>query len=118
MRRVLLSAVAALALVAPAVPALADDTVTIAVDTAHPGGRLAADAVGLSYEERELGTGGFQARTGNLAALLRGLGRGNLRISGNTLDRDTLWVPAGQQPPDPLPAWVQDVVTPADIARL
>jgi hypothetical protein len=118
MRRVLLSAVAALALVAPAVPALADDTVTIAVDTAHPGARLAADAVGLSYEERELGTGGFQAGTGNLAALLRGLGRGNLRISGNTLDRDTLWVPAGQQPPDPLPAWVQDVVTPADLARL
>jgi hypothetical protein len=118
MRRVLLSAVAGLALVAPAAPALADDTVTIAVDTAHPGARLAADAVGLSYEERELGTGGFQARTGNLAALLRGLGRGNLRISGNTLDRDTLWVPAGQQPPDPLPGWVQDVVTPADIARL
>jgi len=35
-----------------------------------------------------------------------------------TLDRDTLWVPRGQQPPDPLPEWVQDVVTPADIERL
>jgi hypothetical protein len=121
MRRVLLGVLTSLALgvtVVPAAPALADDTVTIAVDTAHPGARLASDAVGLSFEERELGTGGFRAGTGNLAALLRGLGRGNLRISGNTLDRDTLWVPAGQQPPDPLPSWVQDVVTPADVARL
>jgi hypothetical protein len=49
---------------------------------------------------------------------MRNLGRSNLRIAGNQLDRDTLWVPAGQRPPDPLPSWVQDVVTPADIARL
>jgi hypothetical protein len=91
---------------------------TITVDPAHPFGRLPADFVGLSFEMRELGVGSFDARAGNLVQLFRTLGLGNIRISGNTLDRDTLWVPAGQQPPDPLPAWVQDVVTPADIARL
>jgi hypothetical protein len=92
-------------------------TTTITVDGAHPFGAMPSDFVGLSFEMRELGVGSF-ASTGNLPALLRTLGRGNIRISGNTLDRDTLWVPAGQQPPQPLPDWVQDVVTPADIARL
>jgi len=109
-----------------ATPARADGTTTIAVDAAHPAGRLPADFVGLSYEMRELSAlctsgvcpGGFDATRGNLTALLRNLGRGNVRIAGNQLDRDTLWVPAGQSPPSPLPAWVADVVTPADIARL
>jgi hypothetical protein len=91
---------------------------TITIDGAHPAGRLPADFVGLSYEIRELGVGNFDARTGNLVTLFRTLGRSNVRISGNTLDRDTLWVPDGQPPPQPLPSWVQDVVTPTDIARL
>jgi len=99
---------------------------TVTVDRAHPFGALPADFVGLSYEMRELSslcttgdcTGNFNARMGNLAALYRNLGRSNVRIGGNQLDRDTLWVPAGQQPPNPLPAWTADVVTPADIARL
>jgi hypothetical protein len=105
-------------------PARADDppattTTTITVDPSHQVGTLPADFVGLSYEMRELGVGSFDARTGNLVALFRTLNRaGNVRISGNTLDRDTLWVPEGQSPPDPLPDWVQDVVTPADISRL
>jgi hypothetical protein len=89
----------------------------IQVDGQHPAGRLPSDFVGLSFEMRELGVGNLGA-AGNLPALLRTLGRSNIRISGNTLDRDTLWLPAGQQPPQPLPAWVQDVVTPADIVRL
>jgi hypothetical protein len=92
----------------------------------HPFGALPGDFVGLSYEMRELSTqcttgvcaGGFDAGRGNLVALMRNLGRSNVRIAGNQLDRDTLWVPAGQTPPDPLPAWVKDVVTPTDIARL
>jgi hypothetical protein len=111
---------------AAATPARADVTTTIAIDRAHPFGKLPADFVGLSYEMRELSTlctsgscpGGFDASRGNLAALLRNLGRSNVRIAGNQLDRDTLWVPAGQQPPSPLPSWVADVVTPTDIARL
>jgi hypothetical protein len=100
---------------APATPA---SQATIIVDDAPPGGRLPSDFVGLSYEERELGVGSFDAGKGNLVNLFRTLGRSNVRISGNTLDRDTLWVPKGQQPPSPLPDWVQDVVTPTDIKRL
>jgi hypothetical protein len=99
---------------------------TIVVDRAHPFGSLSRDLVGLSYEMRELATrctsgtcvGGFDASRGNLVDLLRNFGSSNVWIAGNQLDRDTLWVPAGQTAPDPLPAWVQDVVTPADIARL
>ena len=93
-------------------------TATIALDTAHPAGRLASDFVGLSFEMRELGIGNLDATKGNAAALFKTLGRSNVRISGNTLDRDTLWVPRGQQVPDPLPTWVNDVVTPADLQRL
>lgn len=99
-------------------PAAAPTQVTLTIDTAHPYGALPRDFVGLSYEMRELGVGNFDASTGNLVNLLRTLGPGNLRIGGNTLDRDTLWEPAGQPPPQPLPSWVKDVVGPADIARL
>jgi hypothetical protein len=100
------------------VPAAVPDTATITVDAAHPGGRLAADAVGLSFEMRELGIGNLDPDRGNVAQMFRTLGVSNLRIAGNTLDRDTLWVPAGQLPPDPKPDWVQDIVTPADVQRL
>lgn len=96
----------------------ATSTATITVDSAHPAGRLPSDFVGLSFEMRELGIGNLDPNKGNVAAMFRTLGRGNVRISGNTLDRDTLWVPRGQQPPNPLPSWVNDVVTPADIQRL
>src|SRR6266508_4746769 len=110
-----------------AAPASADVAqTTIVVDRAHPFGLLPGDFVGLSYEMRELSTscttgicpGNFDARQGNLVTLYRNLRRSNVRIGGNQLDRDTLWVPTGQQPPDPLPPWTADVVTPADITRL
>ncbi|AGZ40644.1 glycosyl hydrolase family 79 C-terminal domain-containing protein [Actinoplanes friuliensis] len=110
-------ATAALAL-SPTPTAVTPDPVTITIDAAQSGGRLPADFVGLSFEMRELGIGNLDPAKGNTAALMRTLGPSNLRIAGNTLDRDTLWVPEGQQPPDPLPEWVQDVVTPADIRRL
>ncbi len=106
------------AIAAPA-PAAASQA-TIRIDAAHPSGRLAADYVGLSYEMRELSMGSFDASKGNLVQVFKTLGRNssNLRIAGNTLDRDTLWVPAGEQPPSPLPAWVANTVGPADLARL
>jgi hypothetical protein len=110
-------ATAALAL-SPTPTAVAPDPVSITVDTLHPAGRLPADFVGLSFEMRELGIGNLDPAKGNTAALLRTLGPSNLRIAGNTLDRDTLWVPEGGQAPAPLPEWVQDVVRPADIRRL
>jgi hypothetical protein len=101
----------------PAVAAEATSTATITID-AHPAGRLPTDFVGLSFEMRELGIGNLDPGKGNVARMFTTLGRSNVRISGNTLDRDTLWVPQGQQPPNPLPGWVFDVVTPADIQRL
>jgi hypothetical protein len=104
--------------VAAAADPVPASTATIAIDSAHPAGRLPADFVGLSFEMRELGIGNLDPSKGNAVSLFRTLGRSNVRISGNTLDRDTLWVPAGQQAPDPLPSWVADVVTPADIVRL
>ncbi|SRR6266487_866382 len=110
--------VVAVGLVQPAAIAGVAEPTMITVDTAHPSGRLPADFVGLSFEMRELGIGNLDPAKGNMAPLLRTLGRSNVRISGNTLDRDTLWVPKGQQPPNPLPEWVKDVVTPADIQRL
>src|SRR5262245_46791233 len=105
--RRLTTAAAAVALVVAAGPAVAGHAsadvagTTIAVDRAHPFGALPADFVGLSYEMRELSslcttgtcTGNFDAGTGNLVALYRNLGRSNVRIAGNQLDRDTLWVP-------------------------
>src|SRR5205814_2003295 len=75
-----------------AASARADATpTTIAVDRTRPFGELPADFVGLSYEMRELATlcttgvcpGNFDARQGNLVALYRNLGRGNVRIAGN-----------------------------------
>ena len=96
----------------------ATSTATITVDGAHPAGRLPSDFVGLSFESRELGIGNLDPGKGNVAALFKTLGRSNIRIGGNTLDRDQLWVPAGQQPPNPLPDWVAHVTTPADIQRL
>jgi hypothetical protein len=129
-RWVRLAVVAALATAASqavVAPARADSAATtIVVDRTQALGDLPADFVGLSYEMRELASscttgscpGGFDADRGNLVPLLRNLGRSNVRISGNQLDRDTLWEPAGQSPPDPLPSWVADVVTPADITRL
>jgi hypothetical protein len=114
------AAAASVMVLAYAAPATADvpDAVAITVDTTHPGGRLAGDAVGLSFEMRELGIGNLDSSKGNVAQLFKTLGTSNLRIAGNTLDRDTLWVGAGQLPPDPKPDWVQDIVTPNDIQRL
>jgi hypothetical protein len=113
------TAVAAVTMLAAvAVPSSAPQTVTVAVDAAHPAGRLPGDFVGLSFEMRELGIGNLDPARGNVAQLMRTLGPSNLRIAGNTLDRDTLWVPADRPPPAEKPDWVQDIVTPGDIRRL
>jgi hypothetical protein len=113
-------------LFSPAPVIAAGPQATVAVDTAHPFGNLPGDFVGLSYEMRELATfcttgeciGNFDAKQGNLVQLLRNLGRSDLRVGGNQLDRDTLWVPEGQPRPDPLPSWTADIVTAQDIGRL
>lgn len=87
---------------------------TVTVDTSNPGPGLAADLVGLSFEATELGTGGFDAGAGNLTALFRGLGAGNVRIGGNSLDRDVFWQPGARQ----VPHWATVAIGPSDMARL
>ncbi|MBP2323081.1 hypothetical protein JOF56_003466 [Kibdelosporangium banguiense] len=111
---------AALTLIGTAQTAVAaQDTATITIDSANPAGRLPRDFVGLSYEIRELGVGNLDPGKGNVLAMFNTLGRNsNIRLAGNTLDRDTLWVPRGHQPPNPLPEWVANTLTPADIERL
>ena len=111
---------AAIAAPVPAPAAPAPTPATITIDRANPAGKLPADFIGLSYEMRELSMGSFDASRGNLVQIFKTLGRNgsNIRISGNTLDRDTLWVPAGEQPPQPLPEWVANTVSPSDIRRL
>ncbi|ALG13431.1 glycosyl hydrolase family 79 C-terminal domain-containing protein [Kibdelosporangium phytohabitans] len=118
--RVAACAAVAVTVLATSQPALAaQDTATITIDSANPAGRLPKDFVGLSFEIRELGIGNLDIREGNVLAMFRTLGRdSNIRLAGNTLDRDTLWVPRGRQPPDPLPEWVANTLTPADIERL
>jgi hypothetical protein len=103
---------------APVTATAAAAGATITVGLQRPAGRLPADLVGLSFEMRELGVGNLDARKGNMAQLFRTLGPSNVRISGNTLDRDGIWLPAGQSLPEPQPEWLQHVVTPADIKRL
>jgi hypothetical protein len=93
-------------------------TATVTVDLANPGARLPRDLVGLSFEMRELGIGNLDARKGNMVQLFKTLGRSNVRISGNTLDRDGVWLRDGEALPSPQPDWLQHVVTPADVKRL
>jgi hypothetical protein len=101
----------------PAADPVATDVATLAIDYAHPAGRLAQDAVGLSFEVRELGIGNLDPERGNVTAMFRTLGPSNVRVGGNTLDRDTLWIPGSALPPDPKPDWVQSILTPNDIKR-
>ncbi|SMC84177.1 hypothetical protein [Kibdelosporangium aridum] len=97
----------------------AQSAASITIDSANPAGRLRGDFVGLSFEIRELGIGNLDISKGNVLQMFKTLGRdSNIRLAGNTLDRDTLWVPRGQQPPNPLPEWVANTLTPADIERL
>src|SRR3954447_2583074 len=70
---------------------------TVTVDGTRTTGTLARDTVGLSYEMRTVGEGGFDALTGNEAALFATLGVHHLRIGGNTVDYGTFWQKAGSR---------------------
>lgn len=100
---------------APPVGSLAaGSAINVQLDTSHTVGALPPDFAGISFEESELGHGTIDAGTGNLVALFQGLGQDNLRLGGNTLDRDDYWNPSG----GPLPSWALVSITPADIANL
>lgn len=97
---------------APATAAAAGATVT--VDATKPLATFAPDAIGLSYEMRTVGEGGFDAATGNEAAVFATLGVHNIRIGGNTVDYGTFWQPGGK----PVPPWASIIITPADVQRV
>ncbi|MDP9819033.1 glycosyl hydrolase family 79 C-terminal domain-containing protein [Spirilliplanes yamanashiensis] len=103
---------------APPASAAATGTASVVVDFTKAGGPLPADLVGLSFEMRELGIGNLDARKGNMVQLFKTLGPSNVRIAGNTLDRDGIWLPEGRAMPQPHPEWLQHVVTRSDIERL
>src|SRR4051812_482064 len=87
---------------------------TVSIDVSRTTGSFPVDAVGLSYEMRTVGEGGFDADSGNEAAVFATLGIHDLRIGGNTVDYGTFWQPGGK----PVPPWASIIITPADVARV
>ncbi len=81
-----------------AISSHAQTTVTIDLDPQHPGAKIPADFVGLSYEMQRVlpdtnGDHFFSARNHRLIATFKTLGIKNLRVGGNTADRPTLPIP-------------------------
>jgi hypothetical protein len=87
---------------------------TVTVDAAKTSGTLARDAVGLSFEMRTVGEKGFDAATGNEAAIFSTLGIHNIRIGGNTVDYGTFWQAGGQA----VPSWASIIIGPDDATRV
>lgn len=89
---------------------------TITVDPDNPGRTIPADFLGLSFEANLMHEQWISPDHGNVAQLLRNLGRGNMRFGANQVDR-TAWLP---DPGAPVPDWVEDGqhVTPADLTRV
>src|SRR3954468_16601991 len=87
---------------------------TVTIDTTRTTGAFPADALGLSYEMRTVGEGGFDSTTGNEAAVFATLGIHNLRIGGNTVDYGTFWQAGGKT----VPPWASIIITPADAQRV
>lgn len=93
-----------------------DTEVTIRVDTAHPGRTIPPDFLGLSFEANLMHQTWIDPAAGNVDALLRNLGTGNLRFSANQVD-NSAWLPdAGA----PVPSWAKNGqhVTPDDLSRV
>ncbi|MFM9376549.1 hypothetical protein [Gordonia sp. VNK21] len=91
-------------------------TVTVIVDAAAPGTLIPDDFVGLSFEADQLHRTWTDPDRGNVAALLRTLGTGNLRFSANQVD-NTAWMPDATKP---VPSWTTNGqhVVPEDLSRL
>jgi hypothetical protein len=70
-----------------------------------------SDFLGLSFEATATPLLARYAHAGNLAALLRSLGRGVIRIGGVTADSRVAWARAGA----PRPTWASVVLTPSDL---
>jgi hypothetical protein len=82
-------------------------TVTIGSDT---GGSVDSTFVGFSYEKSVLSESLFRANNAALVALFRMLGRGILRVGGNSVN-ETTWSPQG-------PGLTKQRTAPRDIDQL
>jgi hypothetical protein len=96
----------------PAAPG-APDRVS-APGSSHSGRSIPRDFLGLSFEVGDLPRLGSYAGRGDLAALLRSLGSGVLRLGGVTADTLAAWSPGTT----PLPHWARTRITPADLAAI
>ena len=99
--------------IASSSPALATrlPTVVVTVGAAGHGARVPSRPLGLSFDVSTAARLARYSTTGNLATLLRDLGPGVLRLSGNSVDLDTAWVPSGGK----APAWATSTITPDDL---
>ncbi len=88
--------------------------IEVSFDAAHPGTRVPADFLGLSFEARSLPDIAGYASSGNLPTLMRSLGRGVIRFGGITADTQVTWSDDGVSKP----SWARATVGPADMRRL
>jgi hypothetical protein len=89
-------------------------SVTVSVDTAHPGPPVPQDFLGLSFEMSSLPQMARYGSRGNLVALLRSLGPGVLRFGGVSADTRIAWTDART----PRPTWASGVVDADDFRQL
>lgn len=89
-------------------------SVTVSLDTAHPGPAVPQDFIGLSFEMSSLPQMARYAGRGDLVALLRSLGSGVLRFGGVSADTRIAWTDART----PRPAWASGVVDADDFRQL
>jgi hypothetical protein len=89
-------------------------SVTVSLDTAHPGPPVPQDFLGLSFEMSSLPQMARYGSRGNLVTLLRSLGPGVLRFGGVSADTRIAWTDART----PRPAWASGVVDADDFRQL
>ncbi|HEX3909962.1 MAG TPA: hypothetical protein VHW67_04585 [Solirubrobacteraceae bacterium] len=89
-------------------------TLTVSLDTAHPGATIPADFLGLSFEMSSLPQMARYADRGNLVTLLRSLGTGVLRFGGVSADTRIAWTDSRT----PRPSWASGVVDADDFRQL
>jgi hypothetical protein len=104
-----LAAAALLALNASRLDPRADSrpvTLSVSIDSRHPGARVPREFLGLSFEMSSLRRITHYADRGDLVELLRSLGPGVLRFGGVSADTEVAWTDAAT----PLPAWSSKAV--------
>jgi hypothetical protein len=88
--------------------------VTVNVDVSHPGAPIPSDFLGLSFEATATHLIASYSRGGNLAALMRSLGGGVIRLGGVSVDRRVSWSPNGVT----RPSWSTVGITRQDLAAV